>query len=98
MSNIQKLLVGDINDELSKESKTKYVYKVNNNLSYGFLKDRIVTLFFSDTNTEQILFELKELFKKHLIPIRPERTFERHKDKYRNRQKPKVPKNRKDTI
>ena len=79
-------------------SKTKYVYKVNNNLSYGLLKDRIVTLFYSDTKTEVILSELKELFNKHLIPIRPERKFERHKDKYRNRQKPKVTKNMKDTL
>ena len=74
------------------------MYKVNNNLSYGFLKDRIVTLFFSETETEIILHDLKELFKKHLIPIRPDRKFERQKDKYRNRQKPKVPKNMKDTL
>lgn len=79
-------------------TKTKYVYKVNNNLSYGLLKDRIVTLFYSDTKTEVIFSELKELFSKHLTPIRPDRKFERHKDKYRNRQKPKVPKNMKDTL
>lgn len=45
------------------------------------LKDRIVTLFYSDTKTEVIFSELKELFNKHLIPIRPDRKFERHKDK-----------------
>ena len=73
-------------------------YKVNNNLSYGFLKDRIVTLFFSKTDTDSTLSELKELFKKHLIPIRPNRTFERQKDKYRTKQKPKIPKNQKDTL
>jgi hypothetical protein len=42
--------------------------------------------------------ELKELFKKHLVPKRPNRKFDRYKDKYRNRQKPKVPKNMKDAI
>ncbi len=62
------------------------------------LKDRIITLFFSNTNTDNTLSELKELFKKHLIPIRPNRTFERQKDKYRNRQKPKITKNQKDTL
>lgn len=98
VSNIQSLIVGEINEELQNDIKTKYAYKVNNNLSYGLLKDRIVSLFWSNTNTEIIYSELKELFKKHLIPIRPDRKFERHKDKYRSRQKPKVPKNRKDTI
>ena len=98
VSNIQTLLMGEINDELAQKTKTKYVYKVNNNLSYGFLKDRIVTLFFSDKNTDNTLAELKELFKKHLIPIRPNRTYERQKDKFRNRQKPKVTKNQKDTL
>lgn len=98
VSNIQSLIVGEINDELKDETNKKYEYKVNNNLSYGFLKDRIVTLFFSETDTKEIMSELKELFKKHLVPIRPNRKFERHKDKYRNRQKPKVPRNLKDTI
>lgn len=98
VSNVQSLIVGEINEELKVNSTTKYVYKVNNNLSYGLLKDRIVTLFYSDTKTELIFLELKDLLKKHLIPIRPERSFERHKDKYRNRQKPKVPKNRKDSL
>ncbi len=98
VSNIQSLIVSEINEELQVNTKTKYVYKVNNNLSYGLLKDRIITLFYSDTKTEVIFSELKELFKKHLIPIRPDRRFDRHKDKYRNRQKPKVPKNMKDTL
>jgi hypothetical protein len=31
-----------LDQELRKETKTKYIYKVNNNLSYGFLKDRII--------------------------------------------------------
>jgi hypothetical protein len=98
VSNIQSLLVADINEELQKETKTKYIYKVNNNLSYGFLKDRIVTLFFSNTDTNEILAELKQLLKKNIIPIRPDRKFERNKDKYRNRQKPKVTKNQKDSL
>ncbi|KQT16149.1 hypothetical protein ASG31_14375 [Chryseobacterium sp. Leaf404] len=47
VSNIQSLIVGEINEELKVKRNTKYVYKVNNNLSYGLLKDRIVSLFFS---------------------------------------------------
>ena len=46
VSNIQSLIVEEINNELKENSITKYEYKVNNNLSYGFLKDRIINLFF----------------------------------------------------
>jgi hypothetical protein len=98
VSNIQSLIVGEINNELKENSITKYEYKVNNNLSYGFLKDRIINLFFSGTDTKAILLELTDLFRKHLVPIRPNRSFERFKDKYRSRQKPKIPKNMKDSL
>lgn len=96
VSNIQTLLVSEINQELEQQTKKKYIYKVNSNLSYGFLKDRIVSIFSS--NSEDTFSELKKLFIEHTIPIRPNRNFERHKDKYRNRQKPKIPKNQKDTL
>jgi hypothetical protein len=98
VSNVQSLIVGEINDELHERTETKYEYRVNSNLSYGFLKNRIITLFFSQTDTESFLNELKDLFKKNLIPIRPGRKFERDKKKYMNRRKPKVPKNMKDTL
>lgn len=98
VSNVQSLIVGEINEELNQKQATKYMYKVNNNLSYGFLKNRIITLFFSNTETDKIMEELKKLFKNHLVPIRPNRKYEVHKDKYRNRQKPKVPKNQRDAI
>ncbi|MFT3751832.1 MAG: IS4 family transposase [Paludibacter sp.] len=97
--NVQSLIVGEINDELAKESAGyKYQYKVNNNLSYGFLKDRIILLFFSDKDMNEIVSELKTLFKKHSIPIRPNRKFERDTDKYRKRDKPKLLKNSKYTF
>ena len=47
---------------------------------------------------ETIVSELKELFKKYTIPIRPNRKYERHTDKYRKRGKLKVLKNTKDAI
>lgn len=99
ISNVQSLIVGEINDELAIESEgNKYQYKVNNNLSYGFLKDRIITLFFSNKDMAIITSELKEIFKRHTIPIRPNRRYERDVDKYRKRTKPKVLKNIKDAI
>jgi hypothetical protein len=97
VSNVQSLIVGEINDELKERTGTKYEYKINNNLSYGFLKNRIITLFFTKTDTDAILDELRDLFKKHLTPIRPGRKYDRYKDKYKNRRKPKVTKNMKDT-
>lgn len=99
VSNIQSLIVSEINDELAlKSTKTKYQSKVDCNLSYGFMKDRIITLFFSDKPMESILSELKSLFKKNTIPIRPNRKYERNIDKYRQRAKPKLLKNRKDAL
>lgn len=99
VSNVQSLIVGEINNELAlKSEKTKYQYKVNSNLSYGFMKNRIITLFFSDKPMEIIVSELKDLFKKHTIPIRPNRKFERNIDKYKLRERPKVLKNNKDAF
>jgi hypothetical protein len=99
ISNVQTLIVNDITDEInSKTKKTKYSYKVNNNLSYGFLKNRVITLFFENNGKENALEELRTLFKRNLIPIRPNRSFPRNSGKYRKRLKPKVTKNQKDAI
>ena len=99
VSNVQSLIVGELNNELAlKSEKTKYQYKINNNLSYGFMKNRIITLFLSDKPMGAIVSELKDLFKKHTIPIRPNRKFERDLKKYKKREKPKVLKNRKDAF
>lgn len=81
LSNVQSLIVEKINDELALQSgRTKYQYKVNCNLSYDFLKDRIITLFLSDKEMGVIVSELKVQFKKHTIPIRPGR---KHNKEYR---------------
>ncbi len=99
VSNVQTLIVNELTDEINEQTKeNKYKYKVNNNLSYGFLKDRIVTLFFSKNDMEDTIKELKILFKKHLVPIRPNRSNSRDTDKYRKRLKPKVTKNQRDAI
>lgn len=98
ISNIQTLMITELNDELQKNQTTKYKYKVNSNLSYGFLKDRIIELFLSNREIDVVFSELKDVFRKNLIPIRPNRSFERHKDKYRNRVKPKVTKNQRDAL
>lgn len=99
VSNIQTLIVGELQDELDQEPQGgKYNYKVNASLSYGFMKNRIIDLFFSKQNMEDIIKELKVLFKKHMIPIRPNRSNKREIAKYKRRERPKVMKNYKDTI
>ena len=99
ISNVQTLIVSELNDELhEKNNSTKYDYKVNSNLSYGFMKDRVITMFIKKQNIEEVLEELKDLFRKHLVPIRPNRSFDRNVGKYRNRLKPKIPKNQKDAL
>lgn len=99
VSNVQSLIVGEINEGLAEgQRENKFQYKVNTNLSYGFLKNRIISLFFSDKDMAIVTSELKELFKKHTVPIRPDRKYERDVDKYRKRTKPKVLKNRRDAV
>ncbi len=96
VSNIQTLIVNDLEEEIHQRTKDRKLrYKVNSNLSYGFLKDRIISLLQGNQDMED---ELKKLFKAHLIPIRPNRKNERNYGKYRRRVKPKTFTNQKDTI
>lgn len=66
---------------------------------YGLLKNRVVTLFLDKkTDGNDIVEELKSLYKSHLAPIRPNRKLERNPGKYRARIKPKITKNQKDGV
>jgi hypothetical protein len=97
VSNIQSLIVNDIVEELQEEIKDRSLkYKINTNLSYGFLKDRIISLLMD--NTADMEKELKELFLKHLVPVIPHRKNKRDYGKYRSKTKPKTFTNRKDAL
>ena len=99
VSNIQTLIVSELaNEVIEQTQKRKYNYKINKNLSYGFLKNRILELFLAEGSTQAAVLEIKELFKKHLVPIRPDRSYGRDVGKYRNRIKPKVTKNQRDAF
>ena len=100
VSNVQTLIVSELEDELSESNKgKKYNYKINTNVSYGLLKNRVVTLFLEDQPPEtDTVEELKHLFKSHLVPIRLNRKFDRNNGKYRTRIKPKITKNQKDGV
>src|SRR3989344_343391 len=79
LANIQALLIRDAQTELihkNENKKLKYRYKINRNLSLGFLKKRVVGILLSDT--PNYFEELKELFKIGPIPIRKGRKFPRN--------------------
>jgi hypothetical protein len=99
ISNLQSVIVNDLGDELAVQNQGKqYDYKVNANLSYGFLKNRILELLYLKAPLENIFAELEILFLKHTVPIRNGRSNFRHVGKYRARMRPKVTKNQRDAI
>lgn len=98
VSNIQSIIVRDVKEEIEQANLTKkWDYKVNTNLSYGFLKNEIVSLFFSKSDIDDIVEELKTLYKNNLVPIRPNRFNQRNKLR-RTIKKLQVAKNQRDAI
>lgn len=85
LANVQSVIVRDAQYELEKEKKdTEYEYKINKNLSLGFMKDRIIPILMNK-NMNQKMKELKELFKINPSPIREGRSFPREYQKTRKR-------------
>ena len=99
ISNLQSIIVNDLQEELSiKNRSTKLDYKINTNLSYGFLKNRILELLFKEAPLEEVFKELENLFLQNTIPIRLNRSNKREVGKYKKRIRPVVLKNQKDAI
>lgn len=99
ISNLQSVIVNDLQEELAEQSQGKiYVQKINTNLSYGFLKNRVLELLWKEAPMESIFDELEILFLKNTIPIRENRNNKREVGKYRARIRPFVLKNQKDAI
>jgi len=99
ISNLQSVIVNDLKEELATQNQDKqYDYKVNTNLSYGFLKNRILELLYQQAPLDSIFQELEALFLKNTVPIRNNRTNIRHVGRYRARIRPKVTKNQRDAI
>ncbi|MEK6893234.1 MAG: hypothetical protein AABX07_03440 [Nanoarchaeota archaeon] len=79
-ANLQQVIINEAEEELKEEKKnSEYEYKVNRNLSSGFMKDRLIELIFTKDNNEQEkkFDELKRLFKINPTPIRKGRSFPR---------------------
>ena len=99
ISNLQSVIVGGLKDELEVINEGRqYDYKVNTNLSYGFLKNRVLELLYQKAPLDKVFQELEELFLKHTIPIRKNRKNQRDTQKYRYKDKPFITKNQKDSL
>lgn len=79
-ANLQQVIINEAEEELKEEKKNaEYEYKVNRNLSTGFMKDRLIEIIFTKNEKEQEnkFDELKNLFKINPTPIRKGRSFPR---------------------
>jgi len=79
-ANLQQVIINEAEEELKEEKKNaEYEYKVNRNLSVGFMKDRLIDIIFTkDVKEQEKKFDkLKELFKINPTPIRKGRSFPR---------------------
>ena len=90
LSNIQSLIIRDAQQKLNlKTHERKYEYKINKNLSLGYLKDRVLKILLTDD--KNYYQELVELFQIEPVPVRKGRKFpresSRHKKKYHINQK-----------
>ncbi|MFH1440393.1 MAG: IS4 family transposase [Candidatus Woesearchaeota archaeon] len=93
ITNVQILFINDAQEELIKEKKNNELkYKINKNLSLGYLKDRIIPILMLGNEGEKY-DELKRLFKLEPVPIRNGRKFSRKVKRRR-----KYPMNAKKTI
>jgi len=99
ISNLQSVIVNGLEDDLELiNEKRKLDYKINTNVSYGLLKNRVLDLLCQKAPLDHIYQELESLFLKHTIPIRGNRTNPRDTQKYRYKDKPKVTKNQRDAL
>jgi hypothetical protein len=88
ISNAQSLIIDEAHPRLKENCVgRKLEYKINTAVSLGFMKFHIIDIF-TKYSTEKALKELEELLFTQLIPIKPNRKFERNTEKYRNRTKP----------
>jgi hypothetical protein len=96
MSNMQSILTMDAQREAKEKYRNRaYEYKINASLSLCFIRNKLIELFTSKRKEKEIMEELTKLFVTNVIPIRPDRSFKRNVDKYRQRTKPKQFHNRK---
>jgi hypothetical protein len=74
VSNLQSLIEKQSDIYVKRASKKRfYNYKINRNISWSILKNRIIHIFLTTVNSRQILLELQKAFERNLEPERPGR-------------------------
>ena len=85
--NIASMLMQEAEDEINeimKEKKLKYRYKVNKNIALGLLKNELIEVLIFDKDLNQFCEQIKLQMQKALVPVRPNRSFQRSKSIKRN--------------
>jgi hypothetical protein len=83
IGNITSILSSSLEDQIDrKTNKTKYKYQINITTSLAKVKETLAMLF-TKSNIIRIMDKLIQLFLSNLLPIRPNRSFERNKQKKR---------------
>ena len=74
VANLQSIIEKQCEQDVKEISASRcYEYKINRNISWAFLKNRIFKLFIQSNNSFEILMELQKLFIKNIEPVRPGR-------------------------
>jgi hypothetical protein len=74
VANLQSIIEKQCEQEMKEISASRcYEYKINRNISWASLKNRILKLFIQSNNSFEILIELQNLFIKNIEPVRPGR-------------------------
>jgi hypothetical protein len=74
VANLQSIIEKQCEQEVTKIAKSRcYEYKINRNISWASLKNRILKLFIQSNDSFTILMELQHLFVKNIEPVRPGR-------------------------
>ncbi len=78
VSNLQNIIEKQCEPVLNEIAASRYYeYKINRNISWAYLKNRIVKLFLDPSSSFIKLMELECLFARNVEPVRPERNVQR---------------------
>ena len=78
VANLQSIIEKQCDQEMKEISASRrYDYKINRNISWGYLKNRIFKLFIESDDSLTVLIELQTLFLRNIEPIRPGRRVKR---------------------
>jgi len=82
-NNISSLIMNDIMEEKVKlyneEKERKYLYQLNKSFSIGIMKDKLIYMLVKNTKVSKIYKMIEDEIMSNLLPIKPDRSFERKK-------------------